>query len=140
MCSAVRMCLAITLICLAASCAQKAAPSAHQPGRVVPEVDFDAIPLRPDPARLRELGLEPADIESPVPIHRPRPEFPEGEPLRGGVVQLRCVIEADGHVDRCEVQRSKSPKFAFVSLAAVTRWKYTPCRINGQPRSVYVRI
>ena len=89
--SSVRFCLVIALMSVPASCAQKAVPGAHQPGSAVPEVDFDAISFRLDPAQLRELGAEQADIEPPVAIHRVQPEFPEGEPLSGGTVELKTT-------------------------------------------------
>ena len=140
MCGPIGMVLLTALMGLSASCARNAVPSGRQPGRVVSEADFDAIPLELDRVHLRGLGINLADIEFPVLINRPRVEFPEGEPRRGGDVQLRCVIEIDGRVDRCKVQRTASPKFSAAAMAAVTRRKYTPCRVKDQPTPAYVDI
>lgn len=105
-------------------------------------VEVTAQPLRPDPAKLRELGLNPDDVETPVAIERRAPEYPEPARLAGieGLVTLRCVIQTAGNVDQCDVTKALTPECDAAALAAVTQWKYTPTKVKGIPTAAYVTI
>ena len=105
-------------------------------------VEVAAQPLRPDPAKLRELGLNPNDVETPVAIERRAPQYPEAARLAGieGLVTLSCVIQVAGNVDQCEVTKALTAECDAAALAAVTQWKYTPTKVKGVPTAAYVTI
>jgi protein TonB len=59
-----------------------------------------------------------------------------------GVVLLQCVVEPDGSVNRCSVQRSLDRAFGLdqEAIRAAQRWRFRPGTRLGEPVAVQVGI
>ncbi len=83
-------------------------------------------------------------VVSPVPIVSPKPAY-TSDAMRAkiqGVVLLQCVVEADGSVNRCSVQRSLDRAFGLdqEAIRAAQRWRFKPGTRLGEPVAVQVGI
>lgn len=70
------------------------------------------------------------------PIERKPPRYPDSELRRGqqGWVDLNYVVTKDGEVIDPVVEASSgSPAFEQVAKRTVTRWKYEPALVDGEP-------
>lgn len=72
-----------------------------------------------------------------VPLHRVPPIYPEQARIQGieGTVVLRGIIAEDGSLRRVKVV-SGDAILAFAAKQAVSRWRYSPYRLNGKPVSL----
>jgi protein TonB len=83
-------------------------------------------------------------VVSPVPIVSPKPAY-TSDAMRAkiqGVVLLQCVVEPDGSVNRCSVQRSLDRAFGLdqEAIRAAQRWRFRPGTRLGEPVAVQVGI
>lgn len=83
-------------------------------------------------------------VTSPVPVLSPKPAY-TSDAMRAkiqGVVLLQCVVESDGTVTRCQVQRSLDRTFGLdqEAIRAAQRWRFRPGLRLGQPVAVQVGI
>ncbi|MGH9650479.1 MAG: energy transducer TonB, partial [Terriglobales bacterium] len=78
------------------------------------------------------------DIEPPVPLDQPRPEYTAEarEKRREGVVVLRVEVGADGHVSNVSVQNPLGMGLDEKALEAVRQWVYKPALKDGRPVAV----
>jgi protein TonB len=107
------------------------------------EIDIpDVAPVAPPHPRIFEEG-DP-ELEPPVPLERPQPEYPE--PARNvrleGRVVLEAIIDTEGRVASVEVLSATRPDLGFseAAIAAVSRWRYEPGRHRGRPVPVRLRV
>jgi protein TonB len=74
--------------------------------------------------------------DTPVPISRPAPNYPQ-EALRrnaGGMVRVRVTVATDGSVDRLEVAEGSGNRYLDrAAMEAVRRWRFQPAMRDGQP-------
>lgn len=71
-----------------------------------------------------------------------RPEYPEAA-VRArlqGVVQIEARIERSGCVSEARVVRPVHPMLDEPALRAVSRWRYTPTTLNGEPVPVVMNV
>ncbi len=83
-------------------------------------------------------------VISPVPLLSPKPAY-TSDAMRAkiqGVVLLQCVVEPDGSVDRCAVNRSLDRTFGLdqEAIRAAQRWRFRPGTRLGEPVAVQVGI
>jgi protein TonB len=83
-------------------------------------------------------------VISPVPIVSPKPAY-TSDAMRAkiqGVVLLQCVVESDGSVNRCLVNRSLDRTFGLdqEAIRAAQRWRFRPGTRLGEPVAVQVGI
>ena len=83
-------------------------------------------------------------VVSPVLLIGPKPAY-TSEAMRAkiqGVVLLQCVVEPDGSVTRCSVQRSLDKAFGLdqEAIKAAQRWRFRPGTRLGEPVAVQVGI
>ncbi len=107
-------------------------PTTEQP-RIVDE----PIAPPPPPVASPSPAAPPAvaDSDSPVPISRPAPRYPQEALSRniGGVVRVQAVVAADGSVERMEVAGSSGNRYLDrAAMDAVRRWRFKPAVRNGQ--------
>ena len=104
-----------------------------------------APPPPPAPAAPKPSVRAPVrvggDVQNAKLIHAPLPEYP---PLArqariAGVVRLTAIIARDGSVDQLSVI-SGHPLLAPAALAAVSKWRYRPTLLNGEPVEVITQI
>jgi TonB family protein len=95
-----------------------------------------------DGKKARARGLDPDVIVTPRKTVNVPPSFPVVAQLarQTGVVRLECRIETDGTVGSCVVRRKVSALLDAEALATVTRWRYQPLRVNGQPKPALVEL
>jgi protein TonB len=83
-------------------------------------------------------------VISPQLIVGPKPAY-TSDAMRAkiqGVVLLQCVVEPDGSVTRCSVQRSLDKAFGLdqEAIKAAQRWRFRPGTRLGEPVAVQVGI
>jgi protein TonB len=81
------------------------------------------------------------DIVPPTKLVHVAPVYPEIARVArvSGVVVLDCTIDPGGNVVDVRVL-SGNPLLAPSAVAAVSRWTYTPSRLNGVPVSVLMTV
>ena len=93
----------------------------------------------------RQAGGEPqrvgGDIVPPTKIVHVAPVYPEIARIArvSGVVVVDCTIDPAGNVVGVRVL-SGNPLLAPAAVQAVSRWTYTPSRLNGVPVSVLMTV
>ena len=89
-------------------------------------------PIEPRTKRVARTHIDPAML-----THRVEPIYPTlmKQIRRSGRVDLRAVISTDGTIQSLQVV-SGDPGFYQSALDAVSRWRYTPTVLNGQPVEV----
>jgi periplasmic protein TonB len=92
-----------------------------------------------------EAGGELGPVELPEGADPPKPSKRNLKPQyptlalterRTGLVILKVVIDADGHISNVNVLRGEEP-FTKPAVAAVKKWRYEPARFNGKEIAVY---
>lgn len=87
--------------------------------------------------RVRVGGL----VKPPVPLYEPHPEYPRlAQQTRiSGVVRLEALIGTDGIVRGVRLV-SGHPLLVQAAIDAVSRWRYTPTLLNGEPIEVVMVV
>lgn len=79
------------------------------------------------------------DLQAPKLINKVQPVYPEGAKAAGsqGTVILRAVISMDGVPLSLRVMNDQiDPELARSAIESVSKWRYTPTLLNGQPIEV----
>ena len=79
---------------------------------------------------------------APKPLKRVAPEYPQSLRREGkqGYAIVVFVVDKKGQVPIAEVEFASHPEFASSALAAVSKWRFEPGRVNGQPANTWVRL
>ncbi len=101
-------------------------------------------PTRPAASQNPDGFYELAQVdETPQPIYQQPPAYPQGARRRRitGLVELRFLVETDGHVKRIIIL-SSDPEEVFDEAArrAVARWRFSPGKVQGQAVRTWMRI
>ena len=113
-----------------------ALPSALSIPRVVADQSLTATIPDTGIAASSVSCREDAVDEAPSVLHRVRAEYPKRALRRGleGRVVFRLLIGTDGRVHEAEVVRAQpSDVFEEAARAAITQWRFSPARLDGQP-------
>jgi protein TonB len=99
------------------------------PGPEDPRQPQTQAETRTSKKRLQLTQLDPAML-----VYRVEPAYPTlaRQTGRGGRVELRAIIAADGTIQSLQVV-SGDPLFIQSALQAVQQWRYKPTILNGQP-------
>lgn len=91
----------------------------------------------PDAKQPRSLEITD-DIQAPVPLDQPRPEYSEEarEQKHEGVVVLRVEVGPDGRVSNVTVRRPLGLGLDEKAQEAVRQWVYKPALRDGRPVAV----
>ncbi len=83
----------------------------------------------------------PADVQSARLIHTETPIYPEDarRKLQQGTVQLAAIIGKNGSIRRLQVMRGTC-SLAESAVKAVSRWRYSPTLLGGEPVEVVTTI
>jgi protein TonB len=94
----------------------------------VPELPHPRLPRKPDPVRVG------GDIQSSKLIFRVDPVYPDlAQRVHvSGVVVLAAIIDEEGNVSNLRIL-SGHPLLTGAAVEAVSRWKYSPTILNGEP-------
>jgi len=107
-------------------------------GGVIGGVLSAAPPPKPvTPKRIRVGG----NVEQAKQIYAPKPEYPQLAKMARiqGVVRLEAVIDKDGTIKDLKMV-SGHPLLVKSAMEAVSRWRYQPTLLNGEPVEVVTEI
>ena len=78
----------------------------------------------------------------PEVIYNPEPSFSDEarKSKTQGIVTLIVVVDADGHTRDIHVQNSLGMGLDQKAIEAVSRWKFRPATLNGQPVPVRIAV
>ena len=95
------------------------------------------LQARKPPKRIRLGG----QMMSTKLIHQVRPSYPVETKMAGiqGTVRLEAVIGNDGAVQDLKLL-SGHPDLAKAAMKAVSKWRYQPTLLNGEPVEVVTEI
>jgi TonB family protein len=95
-----------------------------------------AVFSSPDPAGARPSNLEPATV-----VLRSEPVYPPEARAANvqGSVEVLATIGKDGVPRDLRVTRGQ-PQLAAAAIAAISRWRYRPAMLNGQPEESLITI
>ncbi len=71
--------------------------------------------------------------KAPMPMLTPPPAYPDALKGTSGMVSVVVVINEDGTVAEAIAAKSTDAAFEAPALEAITKWKFKPAEINGQP-------
>ena len=109
---------------------------------VVSEVGSKAMPsseAQAEPSRVLQGG----DIQAAKLINKIQPVYPAAAKAAGiqGTVILHAVVGMDGTPLSLRVMNSQvDPELSRAAIEAVSKWRYTPTLLNGQPVEVDTTI
>ena len=91
------------------------------------------------PVDIRRVG---GSVESPKPISRVQPVYPELARLAGiqGVVIVEAVIDEHGDVTQVRVLKGLPMGLSTAAVDAVRQWKFSPATYDGRPVAVYFTL
>jgi protein TonB len=97
-------------------------------------------PPPPKPATPKRIRVG-GNVESAKAIFHPSPEYPPLAKMARiqGVVKLQAIISKDGTIQDLKVI-SGHPLLVKAALDAVSRWRYQPTLLNGEPVEVETEI
>lgn len=111
---------------------------------VVSFVELDLISTRFErqfgPTQTRCV-VDARELDRPLTLTAaPRPALPRTETARGpGTVLVDFYVDDEGRTRMPVVVRSSDPLLASHAVEAVTRWRFAPPTLRGQPTAVRVR-
>jgi periplasmic protein TonB len=90
-------------------------------------------------------GIYPAGrmgVTVPQPIYSPEPSFSDEarKAKQQGVVTLLLVVGADGRTSDIRVRQSLGMGLDEKAIEAVTRWRFKPATLNGQPVATQIEV
>jgi len=110
----------------------------------LPDWDPDVIvpdgpPPPPEPDGPILVG---GDVDRPVAIHTPEPEYTEiARRVRlQGIVILQLTLDKAGEVSEVKVLRGMGGGLTESAERAVRQWRYHPATLNGKPVAVYMTV
>jgi len=82
-----------------------------------------------------------APVQAAKLVCRVQPHYPEEARINriSGTVRLHAIIGTDGSVKQLEVVSGSDPLVA-ASREAVSRWRYRPTLVNGEPVEIDTTI
>jgi len=90
-------------------------------------------------AKLRAKANEPSScsdaggcIAPPSKVTDKKPVFPDSQIGIGGIVTLKCIIDATGHVSNIQPVGTANADLVQAAIAAVSQWEFIPTRLDGQ--------
>ena len=112
----------------------------NEPGATTPPWLFKSLTELPPPAGEKRIKRSEG-VQEALLINRVVPGYPAlaRQVHLEGAVRLRAIIDREGRVSSLEVL-SGHPLLAQVALDAVSRWRYRPTLLNGQPVEVETYI
>jgi TonB family protein len=104
-----------------------------------PTAERDGAPDDRRPLRVSRVG---GQIQEPRKIKTVPPHYPDSAKAarKQGVVVLEAVIMPSGCVGRLRVLRSVDLALDFAAFYAVSRWRYKPTLLEGQPVPVQMTV
>jgi protein TonB len=80
-------------------------------------------------------------VEPPRLIFQPKPEYPALAKMARiqGTVQLEAVISTGGTIQALKVV-SGHPLLVNAAVESVSRWRYQPTLLNGEPVAVIMEV
>jgi len=96
----------------------------------------------PDPARDPAPVRLTSEMERPVKLYAPMPEYTEiaRRARIQGLVVLEAVIGVDGSVGEVEVLRPLPMGLSEAAARAVEEWRYRPATLDGRPLAVILTV
>ena len=85
------------------------------------------------------LGVAAHGIDPPRLLHRVQPDFPMPSSSRGSII-IETVLTDHGEVCAARILRGLNVDLNARALAAIRQWRFTPVRVNGQPRAAFFNI
>jgi periplasmic protein TonB len=85
----------------------------------------------------------PADVVAPRVLERVEPEYPEdlrAARVEGTVVISGIVPKEGGRLQDPKVERSDDARLSSFALDAVSRWKFQPGTVKGEPTDVLFEV
>jgi len=111
-------------------------------GRVMGNIisGLNAAPPPPKPAAPKRIRVG-GQVESAKLIAQPKPDYPALAKMARiqGVVKLEAVIGKDGSIQDLKVL-SGHPLLVKSAIESVSRWRYQPTLLNGEPVEVVTEI
>ena len=88
------------------------------------------------------ISIDSAGVTKPVPHTTVKPRYTSRalEAKAQGDVWLAVIVGTDGQVRDARVYRSLVPDLDREAIAAATRWRFTPARLDGRPVEVQATI
>jgi len=107
----------------------------------VPKPPVVAVPKPPDPVAVIRRYKEGGRVVLGAPLRRVEPPYPLiAKTARvSGVVELECVVGADGRIKEVKVV-SGSPLLVRAAVDAAWQWIYGPSKLNGDPIEIITRL
>ncbi len=99
-------------------------------------------PSSPQPKTTKTTRIKVGgQVEAAKLIFQPKPEYPPLAKMARiqGTVRLEAVMSRDGTIEDLKVL-SGHPLLVKVALEAVSRWRYQPTLLNGEPVEVLTEI
>jgi TonB family protein len=78
------------------------------------------------------------EVVPPILLERVEPSWPRDR--ERGVIQIEAVLTGDGRVCAARIRRGFGDDVNHAALEAVKQWRFTPVRLNGQPRPAFFNI
>ena len=106
-------------------------------GRTLPPPPARSAVKSREPIRIRQGGK----VIAAKAIYQPAPDYPRLAQLTRvqGIVRLEAVIATDGTIQNLRAL-SGHPWLVGAAMAAVSRWRYQPTLLNGEPVEVVTEI
>lgn len=75
-----------------------------------------------------------ADNVMLIPVHAPKPRFPETLKIAGiaGETQVQFLVHSNGYVSNIRILKSANPLFSEASKAAVNQWQFKPWEVTSK--------
>ena len=82
------------------------------------------------------------EVTRPEKVFAPQPQYTDLARTNRtqGVVILQATIDCRGNVTDVRVLKSLPDGLTESAVAAISRWRFEPARLNGQPVSVYYNL
>ncbi|HEX7707876.1 MAG TPA: energy transducer TonB [Thermoanaerobaculia bacterium] len=102
--------------------------------------DLDAPP--PLETAVEQKIYEAAEVNAPVLVLKVEPTYPVVmmRTRMAATVVVRCVIDRNGHVRDAQIVSAAMPPFNDAVLAAVSKWRFRPGTLRGQPVDTYLNL
>jgi protein TonB len=112
----------------------------QNPPEVAPPLSSFAEPFADTAARLNPIRVG-GNIMTPMKTHDAKPTYPADAQNAHvqGVVIIEALVDPTGTVANAGVLRS-IPMLDAAALGAVSRWRFMPTLLNGQPVSVIMTV
>ena len=81
-----------------------------------------------------------ACVKAPTKILDVRPVVPAGREGEVAIVVIEAEIGVDGNVEGARVIKTADAQFVRAGLDAVSQWRFTPTRLNGNPVKVTMTV